>query len=86
MTPQGFLHIERDYALSFAGYGDEAGNLLELTKTAQFIDPQDASMFGGLSGSLPINGGYERYCLVNWGAKFLADALLLKGRIDDQEG
>jgi hypothetical protein len=66
-----------------AGYATDAGQLLELTKTAQFIDPHDASMFGGVSGSLPINGGYERYCLVNWGAKFLTDALLLKGSLDD---
>ncbi len=66
-----------------ADYDTHAADLLELTKTAQFIDPHDASMFGGISGSLPINGGYERYCLVNWGAKFLIDALLLKGSIDD---
>jgi hypothetical protein len=59
-----------------------AHELLEQVKAAQFIDSPDADLHGGISGSVPINGAYERYCLVNWGPKFLIDALILKGRTD----
>jgi uncharacterized protein YyaL (SSP411 family) len=59
-----------------------ANELLEQIKSAQLLDKQHDDLFGGLSGSYPINGDYERYCLVNWGAKFFIDALMLKRRVD----
>lgn len=36
-------------------------------------------MAGGVAGSFPVYAAYEPYRLLNWGAKFFADALLLKG-------
>ncbi len=61
-------------------FGETAVTLLERVKSAQIIDSENPDLHGGISGSVPINGDYERYCLVNWGPKFLIDALLLKAR------
>ena len=33
---------------------------------------------GGVKGSFPIDGDYGRYAYINWGAKFLADSLMLE--------
>lgn len=59
-------------------YRDTAVALIERAKSAQILDGANPDLCGGVTGSVPINGGYERYCVVNWGAKFLIDALLLK--------
>lgn len=61
----------------FAGPAD---SLLERVKAAQILDETNPDLYGGVSGSVPIQGSYERYCLVNWGPKFLIDGLILKGR------
>ncbi len=58
-------------------FADAARELIEEVKACQIMDPENADMHGGISGSYPINGPYERYCVVNWGAKFLADALMM---------
>jgi hypothetical protein len=36
---------------------------------------------GGVAGSFPVYAPYEPYRLLNWGAKFFADALLLRSRM-----
>jgi hypothetical protein len=36
---------------------------------------------GGVSGSYPIWGRYQRFRYISWGCKFLADALLLEQRL-----
>lgn len=59
------------------GYSTMAHRLLDHIKAAQFMDPSFPNTYGGLSGALPIHAPYERYCVVNWGAKFLLDAILL---------
>ncbi|MGH7681806.1 MAG: hypothetical protein ACRENN_07445 [Candidatus Eiseniibacteriota bacterium] len=41
----------------------------------------DPRLRGGVPGSWPVWGDYARLSLVNWGAKFLADALSLEARI-----
>lgn len=61
-------------------YRSAAVELLDHVKSTQFMEPDNLDLDGGLSGSLPINAPYERYCLVSWGSKFLIDALILKGR------
>ncbi len=58
-------------------FRDTAIEVLEQVKSAQFMEPMRPDWHGGLSGSLPINAPYERYCLVNWGPKFLLDSLFL---------
>ncbi len=59
--------------------------LLEQVKASQLMHERNPDLHGGVTGSFPVNGDYERYCVVNWGAKFLADAILLKRRILREE-
>ncbi len=59
--------------------GYAADELLEDVKSAQLLDETNPDLYGGVSGSVPLDAPYERYCLVSWGAKFLIDALNLKG-------
>jgi Squalene-hopene cyclase C-terminal domain len=63
-------------------FAEDAVSLLDRVKTAQLFDDTNPDLHGGVTGSVPINGSYERYCLINWGPKFLVDALLLKGRMN----
>ena len=55
-----------------------ANELLDSTKAMHFTRETDPALRGGVSGSYPVNAPYERYCLVNWGPKFLIDALILR--------
>jgi len=73
-----------DQILGKQTFAAAAGELVEHVKAAQFLDEEHLDLFGGVSGSLPIHGPYERYCLVNWGAKFLIDVLLLKESPDGE--
>jgi hypothetical protein len=36
---------------------------------------------GGVAGSYPIWGAYQPLRFISWGGKFLADALMLEGRL-----
>jgi uncharacterized protein YyaL (SSP411 family) len=72
--------LRLDQILNRREFHEAAYDLLEDVKRAQFLADDEPDLHGGLTGSYPIDGGYERYCLVNWGAKFLIDALILKGR------
>jgi hypothetical protein len=45
------------------------------------ISAQDAVIRGGVAGSYPIWGAYERFCYPAWAVKFFADAVMLVGRI-----
>lgn len=65
-------------------YWTAAVELLERVKSAQFMDHGNSDLDGGITGSLPINAPYERYCLVSWGPKFLIDALILKDNASDE--
>ncbi len=67
-----------DQILNQTSYQNAATDLLERIKSAQLVDETNLDLFGGLTGCYPVNGGYERYCLVNWAAKFLADAFIIK--------
>lgn len=72
-----------DQILKQTNYQSAAKELLEKLKSAQFLDETNLDLFGGLTGSYPVNGGYERYCLINWSAKFLADALMITEQQND---
>jgi hypothetical protein len=39
----------------------------------------DRNLYGGIAGSYPIYGKYERFQYPNWAAKFFLDALLTLG-------
>ncbi len=45
------------------------------------VTARDAVIRGGMAGSYPIWGAYERFCYPAWAAKFFADAVMLVGRI-----
>jgi hypothetical protein len=66
-------------------YRSSACALLDHVKASQLLGERNPGLAGGVTGSFPVNGDYERYCVVNWGAKFLADAILLKRRVQRQE-
>ncbi|MDO8548064.1 MAG: glycoside hydrolase family 127 protein [bacterium] len=59
---------------------DGARNLLEQVKMTQLLSDRPET-HGGILGSYPIDGLYGPYSIINWGAKFFADALMLKTRI-----
>jgi len=59
-------------------YSQAAETLLNQVKAAQFIAPALPEIHGGIGGAYPIWGGYGSLTLINWAAKFFADALILK--------
>ncbi len=73
-----------DDVLSQQQYRSAANALLDRVKSAQLMDESNLDLCGGVTGSYPVNGGYERYCVINWAAKFLADAcMIMKEQNDD---
>lgn len=74
--------LRLDQVTGIPRFRGAAEAVLEGLKAAQILDESRPDLHGGITGSVPIDGGYERYCLVSWGSKFLIDALILKGRTD----
>jgi len=60
---------------------DGATKIIEMIKKTQIIDAKYNEIRGGIFGSFPISGEYAPFMLINWAAKFFADALLLKNKI-----
>jgi hypothetical protein len=58
---------------------DGAKKIIEDIKTTQIIDTNKKEIKGAVAGSFPLSGGYGGYMLLNWAAKFFADALILSG-------
>jgi len=58
-----------------------SSKILEQLKRTQIIDTNILGIKGGVFGSHPINGEYAPYKLINWAAKFFADALLIKKKL-----
>jgi len=59
---------------------EAAARLNNTVKAAQVLNSRHAGVRGGVKGSQPIFGRYTPFTYINWGAKFLADALMLEGR------
>jgi uncharacterized protein YyaL (SSP411 family) len=57
-----------------------AHGMLEQVKMTQLLSKRPET-HGGVLGSYPLDGAYSPYLLINWAAKFFADALMLKIRI-----
>ncbi|MBN1755109.1 terpene cyclase/mutase family protein [bacterium] len=55
-----------------------ASLMVEQLKGLHLPESQKPFLRGGLTGSYPVNQGYCAGMLINWAAKFFADALLLK--------
>ena len=72
-------------------FSDAASKAIEFLKTTQAIRVSDACIRGGVKGSNPVYGDYSPWVLPNWAAKFLADALILREKLNrscsaDREG
>ncbi len=50
----------------------------------QDLETERPGVRGAIKGSWPVWSEYASYVYVNWAAKFLADALMLDGRLEDQ--
>ena len=59
-----------------ARFLNSALKLLDRLKATQSLTSSNPGVRGGIKGSQPIWGRYHRLSFVNWGAKFLADALM----------
>jgi hypothetical protein len=55
--------------------------LNDFVKATQSLRAWHPGVRGGLKGSHPIQGRYTPFIFVNWGAKFLADSLMLEERL-----
>ena len=64
-----------------ARYLNAALKLLDFVKASQNTSSFHPGVRGGVKGSQPISGKYSRFCYVNWGAKFFADALMMEDYI-----
>lgn len=60
---------------------DGANKILDLVKATQILETKHREIRGGIFGSYPFGGEYATYLLINWAAKFFADALLLQKKI-----
>jgi len=50
--------------------------LLGFVASTQILNGASQGLVGGVHGSYPFDGGYGRYCTLNWAAKFYADAVM----------
>jgi hypothetical protein len=62
-------------------FAQHARLALAYLKRHHRVTARDVVIRGGMAGSYPIWGAYERFCYPAWAAKFFADALMLVGRI-----
>lgn len=60
---------------------DAAQRMNQYLKTVQIPAGIDPSAEGGVPGSHPVYGAYERLRLPNWAAKFFADAMITEIRL-----
>jgi hypothetical protein len=56
--------------------------VLRFLKSTQNRTSRDDGLRGGIKGSYPVDGGYGRYELLNWAAKYFADALMRQSALD----
>jgi len=64
-----------------ARYLNAALKLNDYVKGMQSLYSIHPGIRGGVKGSHPITGRYTPFMYVNWGAKFLADSLMLQERV-----
>ena len=64
-----------------AEFAHHARLALAYLKRHHRVTARDVIIRGGMAGSYPIWGAYERFCYPAWAAKFFADAVMSVGRI-----
>jgi len=60
---------------------DSALKIIEQIKSTQILNSAKKEISGGVLGCYPLNGNYSPFSVINWGAKFFADSLILKKKI-----
>ena len=65
-------------------YLDAAVRAIQFVAATQWIHPSNHNISGGIAGSYPLTGRYERLKYPNWAAKFFLDAILTLERIDQR--
>jgi len=65
-------------------YLSAAERAIHYTASTQVLDQSDPNIYGGIAGSYPIGGRYERLKYPNWAAKFLIDAILTLEKVQTQ--
>lgn len=65
-------------------YLNAALKLNDFVKATQHLRSLHSGVRGGVKGSQPIQGRYTPFIYVNWGAKFLADSLMIEERLMDE--
>jgi uncharacterized protein YyaL (SSP411 family) len=68
------------------GYLESMKKINRYLMGVQLLRTGNPELFGGISGSDPIHGGYGRFEILNWAVKFFADALMLDISIREQAG
>jgi hypothetical protein len=55
--------------------------MVDWIKARQALDNPEPAVRGGVPGAWPVDGGYSVFCMVNWAAKYFADALIEARRV-----
>jgi uncharacterized protein YyaL (SSP411 family) len=63
-------------------YLDAAVRAIQFVAATQQIHPANRNLAGGIAGSHPLTGHYERLKYPNWAAKFFVDAVLTLIKIE----
>ena len=85
----GNVQMSRLWLLLYRDTGEErfkiaARRALDFVKRCQDVTSGSLGVRGGISGSFPVYGGYERLKYPNWAAKFFADAILAFSALEGQ--
>ena len=67
-------------------YRDAARRIVEQVKATQRTWSLNRNLIGGIAGSDPVNSGYCRFRMINWAAKFYADAVMLLENDKEAQG
>jgi hypothetical protein len=57
-------------------YAEAARRAIQFVSRTQQLKAENPGIRGGIAGSTPIYGHYERFTYPNWATKFYIDALL----------
>jgi len=67
-------------------YADAMRRANRYLKSVQLLKTNNPDLYGGISGSDPVSGGYGKFEILNWGVKFFADALMLERSLPQRIG
>jgi len=59
-------------------YADRMKKTNNYQRSVQWLRTNNPGIYGGISGSYPLHGGYGSFEILNWAVKFFLDALMLE--------